>query len=65
MVKGMVGSISSFLNVLRVVDDNSNPYRSMMINAIRMNQGYLGECSSVDELNENTTSFFLLFKNSK
>jgi hypothetical protein len=48
--------------VLRVIDDNSYPYKSMMMNAIRINKGYLGECSSVDEPNENTTRVFLTFE---
>ena len=33
-----------------VVDDNNNPYRNMVINVMRMNQGYAGKCSIVDEV---------------
>jgi hypothetical protein len=39
MVEKMVGSTSSSSNVHEVVDDNSNPYRNMVIDAMRMNQG--------------------------
>jgi hypothetical protein len=35
--------------VHEVVNDNSNPYKNMVMNAMRMNQGYAGECSIVDE----------------
>ena len=37
MVKRMVGSTSSSNNVHRVVDDNSNSYRNMVMDAMRMN----------------------------
>ena len=48
-----------------VVDDNSNCYRSMVMNALRMNQGYTCECSIVDkELNADTTMIFKLLKDS-
>jgi hypothetical protein len=42
MVERMVGSTSSASNVHRVVDDNSNLYRNMVMDAIRMNQGHAG-----------------------
>jgi len=48
MVERIVSSTSSYSNVHGVVNDNSNPDRSMMINAIRMNQDYACECSIVD-----------------
>jgi hypothetical protein len=37
MVEMMVGSISSSSSVHAVVDDNSNPYRNMIMDAMRMN----------------------------
>ena len=43
-----IGSTSSFSNVHGVVNDNSNPYRNIVIDAMRINQGYAGECSIVD-----------------
>ena len=39
MVKRVVGSTSSASNVHKVVNDNSNPYRNMVMDAMRMNQG--------------------------
>ena len=41
MVERMVGSTFSSNNVYRVVNDNSNPYRNMVMNAMRMNQIYV------------------------
>jgi predicted transcriptional regulator len=59
----MVGSNSSSRNVYEVVDDNSNPYRSMIMDVMRMNQGYAGECSIIDEEPDtNTTRFFYRLK---
>jgi hypothetical protein len=49
----------------RGIDDNSNPYRNMVINAMRMNQGYAGQCPIIDEEpNANATRFFDLLKDS-
>jgi len=39
MVERLVGSTSSASNMHDVVNDNSNPYRSMVMDAMRMNQG--------------------------
>jgi len=49
MVERMISSTSNSRNVHEVVDDNNNPYRSMVMNAMRMNQVYASECSIVDE----------------
>jgi hypothetical protein len=63
MVERMIKSISSASNMHGVVDDNSNPYRNMIMDAIRMNQGYWGEYLIIDEEpNINTTKFFDLLK---
>jgi len=46
-----------------VVDDNSNFYKNMVMDAIRMNHDDLSECSIVDEkpnVNANMFFFFLL-----
>jgi uncharacterized iron-regulated protein len=49
----------------RVVDDNSNRYNSMVMDAIKINQDYLGECSRVDKKpNVDATRFFKLLKDS-
>jgi hypothetical protein len=46
-----------------VVDNNNNPYRSMIIDAMRMNQGYAGESPIVDEeSNVDVVSFFDVLK---
>jgi hypothetical protein len=37
MIEMMVGSTSSSSNVYRVVDNNSNPYMNIAIDAMRMN----------------------------
>jgi hypothetical protein len=37
MVEMMVRSASSSSNVHKVVDNNSNPYKNMVMNAMRMN----------------------------
>jgi hypothetical protein len=59
----MVGSTCSFSNGHVVIDDNSNPYRNMVINAIRMNQGHVGQYPIIDEeLNVDATRFFDLLK---
>jgi hypothetical protein len=61
----MVESTSSSSNVHWVVDDNSNSYRSMVIDVMRMNQGYTSEYSIIDEeKNTDTTWLFDLLKDS-
>jgi hypothetical protein len=63
MVERMVRSTSSASNVHRVVDDNSNPYRNMVMDAIRMNQGHTNQCSILDEEpNVDATRLFHLLK---
>ena len=63
MVEMMVELISSSSNVHIVVDDNSNCYRSMVIDAMKMNQGSVDEYSIVDEeLNVDATKFFDFLK---
>ena len=42
MIERMVGSTSSSSNVHEVVDDNSNSYRNMVMDAMRKHQGYIG-----------------------
>jgi len=49
--------------VYRVVDDNNNNnnYRSMITDAMRINQGYASEYSIVDEKPNADTTRFLNF----
>ena len=37
MVERMVGSTSNFSNMHEVVDDNNNPYKNMIMDAMIMN----------------------------
>jgi hypothetical protein len=63
MVKRMVESTSSSSSVHRLIGDNNNHYKSMVMDVMRMNQVYAGECSIVDEKpNINATRFFDLLK---
>jgi hypothetical protein len=65
MVGRMGGSTSSANNVHGVVDDNSNPYRNMVMDATRMNQGNASQCPILEEEpNADTTRFFDLLKDS-
>ena len=61
MVEMTVWSTSSSSNVHEVVNNNSNPYRTMVMDAMRMNQGHVGQCPIIDEEpNADTTRFFFI-----
>jgi hypothetical protein len=65
IVERIVRSTSNSSNVYEVVDDNSNPYRNMIIDAMRMNQGYVDQCPVIDEEpNVDATRFFDILKDS-
>ena len=65
MVERMIRSTSSSSNVHGVVDDNSNPCKKMVMDAMRMIQGYASEYSSIDEEpNIDAIRFFDLLKGS-
>jgi hypothetical protein len=65
MIERMVRSTSSVSSVYRVVDDNNNPYKNMVMDAMIMNQGHTGHYPIVDEeLNANATKFFYFLKDS-
>ena len=66
MVEKMVGSTTSNAsNVHGVVNDNTNPYRNMIMDAMRMNQGNVSQCSIVEEKpHAYATWFFDLLKDS-
>ena len=65
IVERIVGSTSNSSNVYEVVDDNSNPYRNMIIDAMRMNQGYVDQYPVIDEEpNVDATRFFDILKDS-
>ena len=62
MIQRIVESTSNSSSVHGVADDNSNPYRNMVMHVMRMNQGYTRECPIVDkEPNSDMTNFFLSF----
>jgi hypothetical protein len=61
----MVGSTSSSSNVYEVVDENSNPYRNIVMDVMRMNQGNVSQCPKVnEEPHANATKLFDLLKDS-
>jgi hypothetical protein len=68
MLEKIISLISSFIDLYEVVDDNSNHYRSMVINGIWINHVYSGLDSHNIPLNEkpnvNTVRFFELLKGS-
>jgi hypothetical protein len=65
MVERMVGSAFSASNMHGVVNDNSNPNRNMIMDAMRMNQGNDSQCPIIEEeLNGDATMFFDLLKDS-
>jgi hypothetical protein len=49
MVEKMVWSTFSASNVHEVVNDNNNPYRNMVMDAIKMNQGHVIQYLIIDE----------------
>jgi len=60
----IVGSTFISNNIHKVINDNNNNcYRSMVMYAMRINHGYLGECLYIDEeSNVDTNKFFISFK---
>jgi len=49
MVERISGSTFSSSNMHEVIDENSNPYRNIIIDVMGMNQSYVGQCLIVDE----------------
>jgi len=49
MVERVVGLTSSASNVHEVVNDNSNPYKNMVMDAMRMNEGNVSDCPIIEE----------------
>jgi hypothetical protein len=65
MRERVVGSTSSASNVHETANDYTNPYRNMVIDAMRMNQGNVSQCPIVDEeSNADAARFFDLLKDS-
>jgi len=49
MRERVVGSTFSASNMHGVANDNSNPYRNMVMDAMRMNQGNVSQCPIIEE----------------
>jgi hypothetical protein len=65
MRERVVGSTSSVSNVHRVANDNSNTYRNMVMDAMRMNQCNANQCPIIEEEpNANAVRYFDLLKDS-
>jgi len=65
MEERVVGSTSSANNIHEVGNENSNPYRNMVMDAMRMSEGNVRECPIVEEEpNADATWFFDLLKDS-
>jgi hypothetical protein len=65
MGETVVGSTSSASNVHETTNDNTNPYRTMVMDAMRMNQGNVSQCPIIEEEpNADATRFFDLLKDS-
>jgi hypothetical protein len=61
----MVESTSSTSNVHGVINDHNNPYKTMYMDAMRMNQGHAIQCPVIDEEpNVDVAKFFDLLKDS-
>ena len=59
----MVGSTSSASNVHEAANDNTNPYRNMVMDVMRMNQGNISQCPIIEEEpNTDAARFFYLLK---
>jgi hypothetical protein len=65
IVERVVGSTSSASNVHGVKNDNNNPYKNMVMDAMRMNQDNVSQCPIIEEEpNADATRFFDLLKDS-
>jgi len=63
MGETVVESTSSASNVHVAVNDNTNPYNNMVMDAMRMNQGNVSQCPIIEEEpNADAARFFDLLK---
>ena len=60
MGKRVVGSTSSASNVHEVTNDNTIPYRNMVIDVMIMNQGNVSQCPIVEEEPNANAARFLI-----
>ena len=61
MIERMVESTFNSSNVHRVVNDNSNLYINMIMDTMRINHDYIGECPIIHEESNVDTTRFLIF----
>jgi hypothetical protein len=65
MEERVVGSTSCASNVHEATNDNTNPYRNMVMDAMRINQGNVSQCPIVEEEpNTDVARFLDLLKDS-
>jgi hypothetical protein len=65
MEERVVGSTFSASNVHEATNDNTNPYKNMVMDAMRMNQGNVSQCPIVEEEpNADAARFFDFLKDS-
>jgi hypothetical protein len=65
MEEQVVGSTSSASNMHKVGNENSNPYKNMVMDAMRMSEGNVRECPIIEEEpNADAARFFDLLKDS-
>ena len=62
MEETMVGSTSSASNVYEATNDNTNPYRNMVMDAMRMNHGNVSQCPIIEEESNSDAIIFFSFK---
>jgi len=63
MVERVVGSTSSASNMQEVGNENSNPYRNMVMDVMRMSEGNVSEYPIIEEEpNADASRFFDLLK---
>ena len=63
MVKRMVELTSSASKVYGVVNNNDNPYKNMVMDAMRVNQGNVSHYPNIEEEpNADAIRFFLSFE---
>jgi len=65
MEETVVGSTFSASNVHEAANNNTNPYRNMVMDAMRVNQGNVSQCPIIEEEpNADAAKFFYLLKDS-
>jgi hypothetical protein len=65
MVERVVESTSSASNMYEVGNENSNPYRNIVMDAMRMSEGNVSECPIIEEeSNADAARFFDMLKDS-